>query len=441
MLLVVCQFGHFVTDGPVERFDLSAGLQVDDAVAEQVEGLFADVLGVVPVLEQRAARQFVPNLRQVVHEFVVLGAGLEVFGHLGCRDALQHVDDEHAVVGCQRAAALGDDVGVGDVVAVGSLHECPHAVVDVLLDAVVDGRLGVRRARAVVVDAQSAAAVHEFDAEAHLVQLHVVLCGFAQGGGNASDFRNLAADVEVEQLQTVAQPHLVEQLQGHEQLGAVEAELRGVAAALAPLAAAVRGQFDADAQVGLHAQPAGRLGNNLQLGQFLDDQEHALAHLLGQQCQLDEVLVLVAVADDEAVAVHVGGQHGVQLGFRAGLQSQVVALAVADDFLHDGAHLVNLDREDDEVFGLVVVFLGSLAETLVGLLDAVVQDVGEAQQHGCRHVACSQFVDHLFEVDLHAVLLGRNIHVSLLVNAKVVDSPTLDVVEFLGVFDAPLLHI
>ena len=149
----------------------------------------------------------------------------------------------------------------------------------------------------------------------------------------------------------------------------------------------------------------------------------------------------MTVANDEAVAVHVRGQHGVQLGLRAGLQSEVIAFAVADDLLHDGSHLVHLHGEDDEMLGLVVVLLGSLAETLVGLLDAVVEDVGEAQQHRSRDMAGRQLIDDLLQVHLHVVLLRRHIDVSLIVDAKIAHAPPFDVVELFGIFNAPFLHI
>ena len=272
------------------------------------------------------------------------------------------------------------------------------------------------------------------------MELHIVLCCLAQSCADAAYFVDLAADVEVNESEAVAQAKFVEHLQRHEQLRGVQTELRSIAAALAPFAAATRCQLDADAQVGVHAKLLGSLGNDGQLRQLLDDEEHALAHLLCQQRQLDEVLVLVAVADDEAVAVHVGGEDGMQLGLGAGFEAQVIAFAVADNLLHDGAHLVHLDGEDDEVLALVFVLFASLAEAFVGLLNAIVEDVGEAQQHRRRHMACGQLVDDLLQVDLHAVLLGRDIDMSLFVDAKVIDSPSLDVVEFLRVLNAPLLH-
>ena len=391
-------------------------------MTEEVERLLADVLSIVPVLEQGARRELVPNLRQVVNELVVVRPRLEVLGHLRSCDALQDVDDEDAVVRGQRAAALRDEVGVGDVVLVGGLHEGVDAVVDVLLNAVVHAALAVAAAGAVVIDTKAATAIDELDVETHRMELHVVLRGFAKGRADAAYLVDLATDVEMDEAQAVAQSQLVELLQSHQELRRVQSELRGVAAALAPLAAAVACQLDADTQVGVHAKLLCRLSDDGQLGKLLDDEEDTLAHLLRQQRQLDEVLVLVTVADDEAVAVHVGGEDGMQLRLRARFQSQVVALAVADDFLYDGPHLVDLDGEDDEVLALVLVLLRRLAEALVGLLDSVVEDVGEAEQDGSRNMARRQLVHDLLEVHLHAVLLGCDIDVPFLVDAEVVYS-------------------
>ena len=46
-------------------------------------------------------------------------------------------------------------------------------------------------------------------------------------------------------------------------------------------------------------------------------------------------------------------------------------------------------------------------------------------------VAAGKFVYYFLEVNPHAVLAGADVGVTLLVDAEVVDSPTLDVVEFL----------
>ena len=56
MLLVVSQLCHLMADGPIERLYLCTRLEVDDAVAEEVERLLANVLCIVPVLEEGTRR-------------------------------------------------------------------------------------------------------------------------------------------------------------------------------------------------------------------------------------------------------------------------------------------------------------------------------------------------------------------------------------------------
>ena len=111
----------------------------------------------------------------------------------------------------------------------------------------------------------------------------------------------------------------------------------------------------------------------------------------------------MAVADNQAVAVHVRGQHGVQFGFAAGFEAEVVLLAVADNLFNHGAHLVYLNRVDDKVVGFVVVLLFGAVEAFCGLLDAVVEDIGEAQQDERGDVARVEFVHYFLEVYFHAV--------------------------------------
>ena len=272
------------------------------------------------------------------------------------------------------------------------------------------------------------------------MQLHVELCCLAQCRLYASYLGYLAAYVEVDEPERVVQALLVEYLQGFEQLRACQPELRGVASALFPLAAAARSQLNAYAQVGFHVQLLGGAGNDFQLVELLHNDEYALAHLLCEQRQLNVALVFVSVADDERVALALYGYHGVELGLRAGLQSEVELASVGDNLLHHGLHLVHLDGIDYEVLALVVVLLGGLHEALRGLLDAVVENVGEAQQHRRGDVAQRKLVHDLAQVNLGCVLAGGNKHVSLFVDAEVGGAPAIDVVEFSRVFSCPFLH-
>ena len=132
------------------------------------------------------------------------------------------------------------------------------------------------------------------------------------------------------------------------------------------------------------------LVDEFQLAELLDDNKDASSHLLGQQCQFDVSFVLVSVADDDGIGVqvsHVAGEHGMQFGLTACFQADVELLAVSDDFLHHLPHLVHLDGINDEIGALVLIFLGRLLEAAGNLVDAVVQDVGETQQHRGCHLA------------------------------------------------------
>ena len=149
----------------------------------------------------------------------------------------------------------------------------------------------------------------------------------------------------------------------------------------------------------------------------------------------------MTVADNQAVAVHVSSQHHMQLRLGTGFQTQVVTLTMTDNLLHNRTHLIHLDGEDNKMLTCIRVFLLSFAEALISLLDAVIQDIRETQQHRSRNMTCSQMVHHLLQVYLHRVLLGRYIHMPLIIDTKVINSPTLNVVEFLRVLNSPLFHL
>ena len=97
------------------------------------------------------------------------------------------------------------------------------------------------------------------------------------------------------------------------------------------------------------------LGDQLELGRLLDDEDDRPAQLGGHQRGLDVLLVLVAVADDERLFVVEHRHDGEQLRLGAGLQAVVVRAAELDDLLDDVAVLVDLDRVDALVLAAVAV--------------------------------------------------------------------------------------
>ena len=210
---------------PVHRLNLGSGFQVHDSVGKKVEHLFTNLLSVVPVFEHIACRKIVPDVIKVLDQLVTVLVRLEILVHFGQRGCLKHVDDQHGMVSSQRASALCDDVRVGQIVLVGSLNEGVYAVVDILLNGVIDRAFARRRPRSVVVDAQSASTIHKVHVVSHLMKLDVELRSLAKSSLNASYLGDLRADVEVDEPQAVAHVVLVEQFQCLKQLRTGESEL------------------------------------------------------------------------------------------------------------------------------------------------------------------------------------------------------------------------
>ena len=121
-------------------------------------------------------------------------------------------------------------------------------------------------------------------------------------------------------------------------------------------------KIGADAYVGSDAEASGYLRYQFQFVEFLHHEVDVSTHLLCEEGKFHVVLVLIAVADDDRALMGVDGEHRLEFRLGARLQTDVVLVAVAYDFLHHRTHLVDLDGIDDEVFRIVVIFFGGFAE-------------------------------------------------------------------------------
>ena len=99
VLHVLGEVVDLMAHAPVHCLYLCTGLQIDDAVGEELQCLVAYLLGVVPVLQHITRVQIVPDFVEVFHQLVVGLLRLKLLGHLRQGGGLQHVDDEHGVVG------------------------------------------------------------------------------------------------------------------------------------------------------------------------------------------------------------------------------------------------------------------------------------------------------------------------------------------------------
>ena len=332
-------------------------------------------------------------------------------------------------------------VGCGDADLVADALDAEDDVVGVFLERVVDRRFEVGLA-AVVVDAESAADVEVLDAGTDAGQLDVDAGGLVDGVLDVADVGDLAAEVEVDQLQAVGHAALLEVVDRFEHLGQGQAELAAEAGRVLPAAGAARGQLDAHADDRTDLPLLGVADDGLQLGELLDDGDDVLADLAGQDGHLDELVVLEAVADDRRFGAAVGhGQDGEQFGLGTGLQTEVERLAEVEDFLDDVPLLVDLDGVDAAVAALVAVLLHGGLEGVVDFADAVAENVGEAEEDRQLDAARLQVVDELLEVDgVLGPLVGMDDDVAVVVDGEVALAPVADAVQLDGILYAPLVQ-
>ena len=132
------------------------------------------------------------------------------------------------------------------------------------------------------------------------------------------------------------------------------------------------------------------------------------------------------------------GEHGQQLGLRAGLESEMVRLAEIEDLLDDVPLLIDLDRVDAAIIALVVVFANGRAEGVVDLADAMAEDVRKTQQNRQLDAALLELIDQFLEVDrLAGILVGMNGHVPLGIDPEIILAPVANAVRFQGIIDPP----
>src|SRR5438874_2669046 len=96
---------------------------------------------------------------------------------------------------------------------------------------------------------------------------------------DAADIGDLAAEMEVDQLQAIGHVALLEVVEGLEHLGQGQAELGAIAGAGTPTTRTARRQLDADAEHRPYPQLLRVADDRLQFGELLDDRDDVLPNL------------------------------------------------------------------------------------------------------------------------------------------------------------------
>ena len=129
--------------------------------------------------------------------------------------------------------------------------------------------------------------------------------------------------------------------------------------------------------------------------------------------------------------------------FRLGtsFETEVELASVRDNLVDDRLHLVDLDRIDDKALSFEVVLFLCLLIALSHLLNAVVENIGEAEQHRRGDIAQGELVHDIAQIDLRVVLARRDIDITLIVYSEIRSTPTINIVQLLGVVDGPFFHL
>ena len=217
-------------------------------------------------------------------------------------------------MGNRGASRLGDDVGAFHPGLVADVLDLVDDVIGVLLQRVVDAG-EIAGLGTVVVHAQAAAYVEKIDADAQFPHLGVDTGSLDQGGLDLVDLGDLAADMEMQQLDAAEHAVFVQHADGGDDFGHAQAELGVFAAGGGPFAGSLGGEFHPDAQFGLDAGLLGQLDDLFQLKQFFHHQGDVVADLVGVEHSFNVFGVLVAVADDRQAVAGGDGYAGDQFRF------------------------------------------------------------------------------------------------------------------------------
>ena len=258
------------------------------------------------------------------------------------------------MIGDHGAAGFADDRRVIDAGLVADFLDVVDDVVGVFLEAVVDRGLEVGFG-AVVIDAQAAADVDVLKPGARLLEFGVDADQLDDRRLHVVDVVDLAAQVEMEQVEAVAHFVLAEEFEGVDDFGDKQAKLGADAAGLLPTPRPARGELDADTDRRLYVVQLGVFGDQFQLAELFDHRDDVAADLGGQDHRLDELIVLEPVADDRGVVVLHQGHDSQEFGLGAGLQAEAVGLAEVEDLLDHVPLLVDLDGVDAAVVALGTV--------------------------------------------------------------------------------------
>ena len=98
-------------------------------------------------------------------------------------------------------------------------------------------------------------------------------------------------------------------------------------------------------------------------------------------------------------------ESGEQFRLAADFEAEVERLARVENFFHDFAKLVHLDRKHAAINSLIIEFRDRISERLVNGLDAMTQNILKPDQHRKFQPARLRFLNDIRDVNVRAGVL------------------------------------
>ena len=166
----------------------------------------------MPSLQQAGLIEIIPQFIQFLYQLMGIFADFLVFVKGGKTGAHHRLDDKHGMVRRERTPGFCNDVRLGQVVFLTDIHNRRHSIVHVFLDGIVHA-IGRCRTGTIVIHPQAAANIHKMDVVTQFLQLHIKLRHFFQCRFDTTDVGDLAAYMEMNELQAFRKFRFLQQLQ------------------------------------------------------------------------------------------------------------------------------------------------------------------------------------------------------------------------------------
>ena len=188
--------------------------------------------------------------------------------------------------------------------------------------------------------------------------------------------------MKVKQLEAMLQILLSQQVGGGHQLTGTQTEFSIFTGTLGPLSSSLAEQASTDTDHWFHPYLTGNFDDLAQLLHLFDHQNHSLVELDSHEGHVDESVVLVAIAYEQAVLVILEGHGGKKLWFAADFQSHAIGFTGIENFFYHLTKLVDLEWKNTSIPVLVIRFLDRQLKGSVDGLYAMPQDILKPDKDG-----------------------------------------------------------